>query len=319
MVFVAGVVGFKEWLKPELQTPTVEQPKEENEEEIEEEQPETEQKETISLNERLAGVAGEYYLRVKGDATLTIATKGDTALGAQSVKKITIEGVNGATLKATGEGAGKIKASGQGVLVLRNFTIIDETPHKGTYYHEYLAFGGNVIFENCEFKQSIKVIGDSATFTDCSFDSPWHKYYSVWVGNGTTSFKNCTFTGYRALKIHEYEEYEQDILSVEIDGCTFNEILEKPGIAIGKFPVNPEQTAVRVTNCTFTDCQPWDREGSIEGIDGFYEADIYTRDFAFYDENNTVNGQAVSAVFKRIELEENQLPIVEFPAFKNSQ
>ena len=307
VVFVASFFGFKALFDSKGE----EEPKTE----AGAEHPEVEPEEVISLGERLAGVSGEYFLRIKGDCELTIATQDDTTLGSESVKKITIEGVEGATLKAVGEGAGKIQANGQGVLVIRNFTIIDETPHTDKYYWDYLSFGGKLVFENCEFKQSIKILGDSATFTNCSFHSPWTKYYSVWVGNGTTNFKDCTFTGYRALKLHEYQEYGQDILSVSIDGCKFKEIAEKPGVVIGKFPVNPEETAVRVTNCTFESCQPWDKEGSIEGIDGFYEADIYTRDFAFYDENNTVDGKAVSALFKRIKLEENELPIVEFPDF----
>lgn len=241
------------------------------------------------LNARLQNATGAVSITIDGDNTLAMAESGDTLLGTETVDSITIIGNDGATIRATGEGAGKIQANGNGTLTIKNVTIIDETPHTGKYYWDYLSFGGKLVFENCEFKQSIKLLGESATFKNCAFHSPWTKYYSVWVGNGATSFENCLFTGYRALKLHEYEDYGQDITSVSIDGCTFNNISEKPGVVIGAFPVNPKETTVSVKNSIFLSNHAWDNVGCIEGVHGFYESDNPTSDFVFITENNTVN------------------------------
>ena len=243
----------------------------------------------VFLNESLANATGAQTITIKGDNTIEPASTGNTLLGAETVDSITIMGEEGATIRAIGEGAGRIQANGNGTLIIKNVTIIDETPHKGTYYHEYLAWGGNLVFENCEFKQSIKILGDNATFKNCIFNSPWTKYYSVWVSNGVSKFDTCLFMGYRALKIHEYEQYDQDILSVEVDGCTFNNISEKPGVVIGKFPVNPKQTTVSVKNSIFLSNHAWDNVGCLEGVNGFYESDNPTSEFVFITENNTVN------------------------------
>lgn len=186
----------------------------------------------------------------------------------------------------TARSAGRIQANGNGTLTIRNATIVDETPHKGTYYWDYLLWGGNVVFENCVFEQSIVLKTSSASFKNCAFHSPWTKYYSVWVSHGATRFEGCLFTGYRALKIHEYEG--EDITTVEIDDCTFDAIAEKPGLAIGTFIADPANTTVSVKNSRFLSCHAWDTVGSHEGVDGFYEADMPTTDFVFIDENNTV-------------------------------
>lgn len=246
-------------------------------------------KDGVLLNEHLENATGTYITTIKGDNTIEIAEKGNTLLGTENVESITIIGMDGATIRAKGKGAGRIQTNGNGTLIIKNVTIIDETPHTGKYYWDYLSFGGKLVFENCEFRQSIKILGESATFENCTFHSPWKKYYSVWLGNGQATFDNCTFTGYRALKLHEYEKYEQDISSVNINGCTFKNIVEKPGIVMGDFPVNPKETTISVKNSTFLNNYAWDGVDCAEGIHGFYESDNPTSEFVFVNENNVVD------------------------------
>ena len=239
------------------------------------------------LNTRLQNATGAVSITIDGDNTLAMAESGDTLLGTDTVDSITIIGNDGATIRATGEGAGKIQANGNGTLTIKNVTIIDETPHTGNTYHDYLNFGGNVVFENCTFRNSIYLKTQNASLKNCVLTSAYSKYYSVWCSNGNVRFDTCLFMGYRALKIHEFEN--DDVLKVEVDGCTFNNISEKPGVVIGSFHVNPKETTVSVKNSIFLGNHAWDNVGCIEGVHGFYESDNPTSEFVFITENNTVN------------------------------
>ena len=101
--------------------------------------------------------------------------------------------------------------------------------------------------------------------------------YDVWISGGTSSFTNCTFTGYRGIKIHE--AYGSDVDAVTVDGCTFFDLVKKPGLAIGT--VNAT-TTISITNSTFRNCQAGD-QGLYK-----YETDTDVTTFNFTDENNTV-------------------------------
>lgn len=197
---------------------------------------------------------------------------------------------DGATLRAIGNGNGAIQASEGGQLIVKDLTIEDKRTNAYTNaYSNYLRFGGKVRFENCTFKDVIYVKDNAeAEFVNCSFNSPKSKYYAVWVGDGSASFEGCTFTGYRGLKIHEFEDENEDVISVTVNNCEFRELSEKVGIAIGVFYVNPLETAVRVTNSRFINNQAWDTVGSLAGIDSFYETDMYVNEYAFFEENNVI-------------------------------
>lgn len=241
----------------------------------------------VFLNEYLADATGVQTIIIKGENTIEIADKGYTILGTETVESITIIGEEGATIRATGKGAGRIQANGNGTLIIKNVKIIDDTTHTGNTYHDYLNFGGKVVFENCTFTHSIYLKTQSASLTNCVFTSAYPKYYSVWCSNGNVRFDTCLFMGYRALKIHEFEN--DDVLRVEVDGCTFNNIAEKPGVVIGKFPNNPKETTVSVKNSIFLSNYAWDGAGCKEGVHGYYESDNPTSEFVFINENNTVN------------------------------
>lgn len=243
-----------------------------------------------SLNEQLQMATGKVTLTLSDETEIETTASTTTLLGTSGIEEIVLDGgESGAILKATGRGIGAIQAAGDGLLILKNLTVVDESAFYGDYRRGYLEFGGKLRFENCRISDSVYLKNNiDAEFVDCTFYSSTVNRYAVWVAEGSATFENCTFTGYRGIKIHE--EDNMDVASVIVDGCFFLDILEKPGIAIGSIVYEPQTTVIAVRNSTFTNCQPWDRVGSIEGIDGFYEADTATSEFSFVAENNTVNG-----------------------------
>ncbi len=226
-------------------------------------------------------VNGVYQVTVGGEAV---------ELGAEEETVVIYGGSEGATLRATGEGSGAIRASAGGQLIVKDLTIEDKRANAYTNaYSNYLRFGGKVRFENCTFKDVIYVKDDAeAEFINCSFNSPKSKYYAVWVGDGSAIFEGCTFTGYRGMKIHEFEEYAEDVTKVTINNCEFRDLSEKVGIAIGVFTVEPLKTVVIVTNSRFINNQAWDTVGSLAGVDSFYETDMYTNEYVFVEKNNVI-------------------------------
>ena len=102
-------------------------------------------------------------------------------------------------------------------------------------------------------------------------------------------------SGCRGVIIHEIDDY--DVQSVTFENCIFDNLTAKPGIAVGQILHRIEKTYLTVKNCKFNNCQPWDKEGSIEGIDGFYEPDeVYSKTqvhpdgFPFEFEEIYING-----------------------------
>lgn len=242
----------------------------------------------VELRERLANATGRYTLRITGENTLTMSEESETLLGGVGIEQIVIEGVDGATITATGAPMKTVKAANGAELVFRNLTIEDETEDTGSAWTNYLWLGGRLVFENCTINDSIYLTSDvSATFVNCKIVSSQSKYYGAWVADGSATFEGCTFTGYRGLKIHEFEGGD-DVVNVSINKCLFKALSEKPGIAIGEFFVEPLETTVSVTNSKFVGCQAWDTVGSLFGVDGFYECDTPLENFKFINENNEV-------------------------------
>ena len=196
---------------------------------------------------------------------------------------ITIEG-NGHTLTATGSGVtplGDIEAP----MILKNLTVVDNSVsyNEGAWELTYLEMGSpRLVCENVTFADEIQ-IGTNATFTNCSFESNEESVYAVWVEGGSAKFTNCTFTGYRGLKMHE--AYGSEISSVIVKDCTFNKLTKKPGIAIGTLNAD---TTVSVKDSKFFGCQAGDQGLYI------YETDTDVTTFNFINENNQVYGGSLT-------------------------
>ena len=185
--------------------------------------------------------------------------------------------------------------------IFNNLTIIDKSVSyaENSWEYGYLEFGGNVAFNDCNVVNAIMMSGENATFEGCTFNSNkdseydvWvdsgsasfvnctfqsvlEKCYGVWVGNGDVTFENCTFEGYRALKIHEFDETE-NVDSVLIENCLFDNIAEKVGVVIGDVD---STTAISLKNNVFDGCINWDSESCVAGEDGFFESDTPLTDF----------------------------------------
>ena len=173
--------------------------------------------------------------------------------------KVTIKG---GTLSVTGAGSFVVENE----LELEGVTVVDNT----AYYSEngetawkfcYLELTAKGTYKNCTFENTIMVDGQSAVFENCKFLGKSNNAanidneYAVWVYNGTAKFVNCEITGARGMKICDYYS-GADVTSVEIDGCTFNDLYKKPGIAIDERQGN--NMDVTVKNSTFNNVQPGD-------------------------------------------------------------
>lgn len=243
-------------------------------------------KQTVAgtVNEQVENASGAFYLKLNGENELQVSEEERTLLGGKKTEAITIDG---GTINVTGAELGVIEAANTGTLTFKNTTIKDKTENKqNAAYNNYIRFGGKLRFENCTI-ESVYLKNDvQAEFIGCTFISTVPRWYSAWVADGSALFENCKFTGYRGIKINEFKN--EDVLNVSINGCTFENISEKVGIAIGKFLTEPLNGVVLVKKNRFIDCQQWDAIGSIEGIDGMYEADTYTSELEFIQEENVV-------------------------------
>lgn len=199
---------------------------------------------------------------------------------------------------ATGSGVGPIRAANGSKVIFKNITIVDESESyaENSWEFGYLEFGGNVEFENVNFKGAITYDGEAsantkaeeaegtyAKFVNCSFISLKESEYDVWVSGGDNiEFENCKFNGFRGLKMHE--AYGSEIKSVKVEASTFGPLSKKPGIAIGT--INAD-TKVTINKCYFINCQPGD-----QGL-YMYETDTDVTTFSFTETNNTVLNNSV--------------------------
>lgn len=270
--------------------------------------------ESSSGGEEIVGVYNkeivDYFKNTTGEATMyvfnlvSIKTTVDidgTFVGAEGAEKLTIDGgEEGARLTATGGGEGAIKGASGATLVFKNLTIVDGSSPTTSYFkirrEGYLEFGGKLRFENCSFECAAYFCEDTdAEFINCTFDSGADNMYPVWVSDGSVTFKGCTFTGARAIKLYEGSDNGyvtvQDFYDVEnvlIEDCVFEYLTKKPGIAIDVF--EGAETCITIKNTQFNGCQDWSF-GSFEGLDGVYESRIDTSTLTFVMEGVTVDGE----------------------------
>lgn len=245
---------------------------------------------TDILADAKANTYGDITVQLAEDQTLSWAA-GPAGNGANNLAhdgKVTIK--NG-TLSVTGAGSFVVENE----LVLDGVTVVDNT----AYYSEngetawefcYLELTAKGTYKNCVFENTIMVDGQEATFEKCKFlgesNNPANvgNEYSVWVYNGTAKFVECDFYGARGMKICDMYS-GSDVTKVEIEGCTFNDLSKKPGLAIDENLGTP--VAVTVKNSTFTDVQPGDQKLYI------YETDDVVP--SIYNSKVIINGVEVLA------------------------
>ena len=204
---------------------------------------------------------------------------------------LTING-NGHSIIATGSGVGQIRMANGGKLIFNNVKFVDKSVSyaENSWEYGYLEFGGKLEFNNCQFVNAVMMSGDSAVFSECSFNSNKDSEYAVWVDNGNASFVKCAFEGPRGIKVHE--AYGSEVGEVVVDNSIFTNIAKKPGMAIGTLNT---ATKIEIKNSTFTNCQPGD-----QGL-YMYETDTDVTTFDFSQTGNTVNAVVESSeVFAKV-------------------
>lgn len=241
----------------------------------------------------------------------TVKTNGDnagTVVGKANAGEIVIDGEwTNAILTATGEGVGAIQAAEGSVLVFKNLTIKDSSAALTTTTDRregYLEFGGKLRFENCKFACAAYLCDDAdAEFVGCEFDSGAENMYAMWISDGSATFTNCVFTGWRAIKLYEGSDNHYtsvqahyDVERIVIDGCTFEDLQKKPGIAIDVF--QGKQTSITIKNSEFDGCKEWTKD-SYEGLLTVYESDVDTQTLTFAVENVTSDGTLVDWTLDR--------------------
>ena len=186
-------------------------------------------------------------------------------------------------------------------VTFQNMTIADNTRYdaqngNNAWEFAYLEMGEKescaLEFTNVKFADGISVDGTKTTFTDCEFIADGNDKRDpdkqtnencMWISNGEVTINNCTFTGYRAIKLHE--DYGSEISSVVIDGCTIKDLVKKPAVAIGTLNA---ATSVTITNCTIEGVQKGDQSMYL------YESDTDLANFTNNFSGNTFNVKDVA-------------------------
>lgn len=215
-------------------------------------------------------------------AGTTIATKSVIVIG-ENKNKVTI----------TGSGVWGIEPNGV-AMTFKNIALYDDTRYEAengndAWEFAYLELGGDMKFLDCDITDGVMMTGNNATFINCNFVADGNaklktpsNEYNPWVANGNATFDGCTFTGYRAIKVHE--QYGTKVGTVIVDGCTFKNVTEKPGVVFGTLA---SDVVVTIKKSAFINCA----EGSSSKADRelyIFESDTKRELFHLTLENNTV-------------------------------
>ena len=246
---------------------------------------------SASFDNQLEAAENEEHAVINLDADVmwnTGASHGSTPwISATAVTKTLTINANGHKIIATGDGVGPIRMANGGKLIFNDAIFVDQSVsyNENAWELGYLEMAGNLEFNDCIFENAIMVCGGTANnttagnavFNNCKFNSHKDSEYGVWVSGKNAEFNNSLFEGPRGLKMHE--AYGSEIEKVVVNGCTFKELSQKPGIAIGD--VNAE-TTVEIKNSVFDNCQPGD-----QGL-YMYETDTDVATFDFVLDGNKV-------------------------------
>lgn len=184
------------------------------------------------------------------------------------------------------------------------------------YIKPEVGFNGTLSLDNCSFLENgLRLVnGVNNSITNCHFSSIIKDRYCLWLGtsaNGGTYFDtlqdvtidNCTFTGYRSIKIltdtqwdtragNAYKDFQRENQSIVIKNCLFKDLIDettevekdkksKPAIVIySKFTESSFYTGkskLKIFNTAFVNCEKGniildsafkDTRGILYSIDG---------------------------------------------------
>lgn len=229
-------------------------------------------KDADELFELLANAKEGAVLDLVLDGDIEYVTEGHH--GENDITKasaVTIDGQGKYTLTATGSGVTPI-GDDTAALTLKNLTVVDESKSydETAWELSYLEMGGaKLTCSNVEFKDPIMVESETATFKNCSFvgyrdEDAAINMNGVWMYNGDATFTDCTFTGTRGMKICDMYD-GGEVGTVVIDDCLFDNLTQKPGVAIDDRDTQDMQITIK--NSTFVNCQPGDQSKYIYETD----------------------------------------------------
>ena len=173
--------------------------------------------------------------------------------------------LNGHSVTATGMGGFKSAAK----VNFHNGTIIDETAYSSengetAWEFTYLEFEGaamsfkDVIFNNTVMFCTAMTTAEACTFKGLStLASNNPNEYALWISS-SAKLSDCKFIDlYRGVKVFKGYGDVPSPYSVEIDGCAFENISKKPGVAINAktYAGIDAFDSVTISNCTFKNVQ----------------------------------------------------------------
>ena len=199
-------------------------------------------------------------INLMGNVELPTAGSAGGVADITPASSVVIDG-NGNTITVIGSGVTPI-GDKEAPVTLKNAKIVDNSKsyNESAWELSYCELGGVINCVNVDFADAVMVEGTSASFVDCSFVGHPDKLtgttqYAVWVSNGDATFTDCIVTGTRGIKI--CDQYSPEVGTVVIDGCTFNGISEKPGVAIDD--EDTQDMNIIIKNSTFINCQAGDQ------------------------------------------------------------
>ena len=201
---------------------------------------------------------------------------GENSYGNSNALKMQDKVISGATGNEVVTFKGYGSANPIKDVTISNINVVDETVGDSitAWEHAYLEFE-NLTATDVNFVNAPQLNG-TCILTNCTFTGTADKY-AAWINSGNITLKNCMFNGIRSLKIHE--AYGSDVVSVVVDGCTFN-TTGKPGVVIGALDAT---TSITIKNSTFNNCAAGEQNKYI------YESDTDVITFNFTEIDNTVN------------------------------
>ena len=202
---------------------------------------------------------------------------GENSYGNSNALKMQDKVISGATGNEVVTFKGYGSANPIKDVTISNINVVDETVGDSitAWEHAYLEFE-NLTATDVNFVNAPPQLNGTCILTNCTFTGTDDKY-AAWINSGNITLKNCMFNGIRSLKIHE--AYGSDVVSVVVDGCTFN-TTGKPGVVIGALDAT---TSITIKNSTFNNCAAGDQNKYI------YESDTDVITFNFTEIDNTVN------------------------------
>ena len=166
---------------------------------------------------------------------------------------------------------------------ISNVSFYNDTPKatawEGCYFRFHVGYNGTLSIDNCLFLENGLQLqyGVTNSIINCQFNSINSSRYALWVGKNAfgkgytdtlqdVTIDNCTFTGYRGIKIltdtkttSTYVIEPRDNQSINIQNCVFKDITNKAAVVIDcqladRSSFTTGESKLKIKNTTFVNC-----------------------------------------------------------------